>query len=97
MQLKIWHKMIIGIAIPSIIAIVGSLLSYEYINNVKNRQGLVQIADDLKEQVLEVRRNEKNFLLHKDDEYYKYFQDAIAVLNNSLNNISLKTMMEIAY
>ena len=95
MNLKIWHKMIIGISIPSFIALLGSVLTYGYINDVKKRQGFVQIADDLKEEVLEVRRNEKNFLLHKDAEYYKYFHDAISVLNSSINSISPTTIVEI--
>src|SRR4030065_2843845 len=95
MNLKIWHKMIIGISIPSFIALLGSVLTYGYINDVKKRQGFVQIADDLKEEVLEVRRNEKNFLLHKDAEYYKYFHDAISVLNSSINSISPTTVVEI--
>ena len=54
--------MIIGVSIPSLIALIGGLLTYGYINDVKKRHGFVQIADDLKEGVLEVRRNEKNFL-----------------------------------
>ncbi len=95
MQLKIWHKMIIGISIPSFIALIGGLLTYGYIKDVKNRQGFVLLADDLKEHILEIRRNEKNFLLHKDIEYYKYSQDAISVLKNSLSNISTKIISEI--
>ena len=87
--------MIIGIAIPSFIALIGGLLTYLYMNDVKTRQGFVQIADDLKEQVLEVRRNEKNFLLHKEAGYYKYLQDAITVLGSSIDNISQKTILEI--
>ncbi len=87
--------MIIGISIPSFIALTGSLLTYKYINDVENRQGFVQVADDLKEQVLEVRRNEKNFLLHKDAGYYKYFHDAISDLNSSINSISPTTVVEI--
>ncbi len=95
MQLKIWHKMIIGISAPSLIALLGVALTYGYINDVKNRQGFVQIADDLKEHVLEVRRNEKNFLRYKNDEHLKEFHDAVAVLTNSINGISPKTAEEI--
>ncbi|MBI4683392.1 MAG: HAMP domain-containing protein [Nitrospirae bacterium] len=95
MKLKIWHKMIIGIAVPSLIAVIGTMLSFENINNVTNRQGHVQIADDLRENVLEVRRNEKNFLLHKDPEYYKFFEDATAVLSNLIKRISPETVEEI--
>jgi signal transduction histidine kinase len=87
--------MIIGISIPSLIAMVGVALSYEYINKVKNRQGFVQIADDLREKVLEIRRNEKNFLLHKTDEYYRHCQDAITPFNNSVNSISSEIVVQI--
>ena len=95
MQLKIWHKMIIGITIPSFIALLGSLLTYGYINNVINRQGFVQIADDLIEKVLEVRRNEKNFLHYKNDEHLKKFRGVISVLTHSSNSISLEAVEEI--
>ncbi|MEK6528960.1 MAG: hypothetical protein AABZ36_08780, partial [Nitrospirota bacterium] len=83
MQLKIWHKMIIGIAIPSFLAILGGIITYGYISDVKNRQGFVQIADDLKEQILEVRRNERNFLHFKNAEYFENVNNAISVLTNS--------------
>lgn len=87
--------MIIGISIPSLIVILGGLLAYEYLNDVKKRQGFVQLADRLTEQVLEVRRNEKNFLLHKDAVYYKFFQEAADSFNNSVNDISAETTEEI--
>lgn len=85
---KIWHKMIIGIAIPSLITLIGGFFTYAYINDVKLRHGFVEIADDLRERVLEVRRNEKNFLLHKTDEYYKYSEDAINIFSVSVSSIS---------
>ncbi|MBI5407837.1 MAG: HAMP domain-containing protein [Nitrospirae bacterium] len=94
-NLKIWHKMIIGISVPSLIVIFGGLLSYEYTNDIKNRQGYVQLADDLKEKVLEVRRNEKNFLLHKTPEYYKYCLDATNNFNNFVDDISPEIIEEI--
>ena len=95
MQLKIWHKMIIGIAIPSLIALIGGIITYGYITNVKHRQGFVQIADDLKEQVLEVRRNEKNFLHFQNAEYFENVNNAISVLTNSINNIPSNTVQKI--
>ncbi|RJQ50447.1 MAG: sensor histidine kinase [Nitrospiraceae bacterium] len=87
MNLKIWHKMIIGISIPSLVVIIGGLLTLYYLNNVKTRHGFVEIADDLRERVLEIRRNEKNFLLHKTTEYYKYFKSSISILQRSASNI----------
>ncbi len=95
MQLKIWHKLIIGISIPSLLTILGGVLTYEYINDVKNRQGYVQIADDLKEHVLEVRRNEKNFFHYKNAEHALSLRNAVLVLSRSVNNISHETSEEI--
>ena len=95
MQLRIWHKIIIGISIPSFIALLGSFLTYGYINNVKNRQGFVQIADDLKEQILEVRRNEKKYFHYKNAEYHGHLYDAISSLANSIKSISPETVEEI--
>jgi signal transduction histidine kinase len=87
--------MIIGISVPSLIVIIGGFLSYGYINNVKHRQDFVQIADDLRERALEVRRNEKNFLLHKTDEYYRYCQDAVNSFSNSVKSISAEIVVQV--
>lgn len=95
MRLKIWHKMIVGISIPSLIAVLGGLLTYGYINDVKNRQGFVQIADDLKERVLEVRRNEKNFIQYKNDAHLSSLQNAMSSLSGSINRIPTNTVEEI--
>jgi len=80
--------MIIGISIPALITLTGGFFTYAYINDVKLRHGFVEIADDLRDRVLEVRRSEKNFVLHKTEEYYNYCNDGINILNRSLNGIS---------
>jgi signal transduction histidine kinase len=95
MQLKIWHKIMIGIAIPSFIALTGGLLTYGYIKDVKNKQAFVQIADDLKEHILEIRRNERNFLHYKNADYQLYLRNAILVFTTSIKNISPQTIEEI--
>jgi signal transduction histidine kinase len=88
MQLRIWHKIFIGVAIPSLIAITGSFITYGYITSTIERQGFVQIADDLKEDILEVRRNEKNFIHFKDEKQLQNVLDAISNLSKSLSTIS---------
>ncbi len=87
--------MIIGISIPALIALFGSLWTYEYINDVKDRHGYVQIADDLRENVLEVRRNEKNYLHYKDTDYFNYLIASINALNRSIKIIPPATIDEI--
>lgn len=83
--------MIIGITIPSLIAVLGALLTYGYINDVKERQSFVQIADDMKENVLEIRRNEKNFLHFKNIDHLEDLKIAINSFSYLTGEISLKT------
>ncbi len=96
MHLKIWHKIMIGITIPSLIAILGGVLSYNYLNDIEDRQGYVEIADDLKEDILEVRRNEKNFLLYKNDKEARInLLNAISILTLLIDDVSAKVVKDI--
>ena len=88
--------MIIGITIPSLIAVLGGILTYGYMNDIKNRQGSMRIADGLKENVLEIRRNERNFLHYRDTEHQTSLLDAIYTLTRSVNSIPPKTSEKIA-
>ncbi|RJR17010.1 MAG: HAMP domain-containing protein [Nitrospiraceae bacterium] len=96
MKLKIWHKMIIGITIPSLIAVLGGILTYGYMNDIKSRQGSMRTADGLKESVLEIRRHERNFLHYRDTEHQKRLLSAINTLKQSVNSISPNTAEKIA-
>jgi len=96
MKLKIWHKMIIGITIPSLIAVLGGILTYGYMNDIKNRQGSMLIADSIKENVLEIRRHERNFLHYRDIEHRNNLLNAINILTRSLNAVSPNTSEKIA-
>jgi len=95
MRLKIWHKILIGISIPSLITILGGMLTFGYLNDTEDREGYVLIADDLKEQVLEVRRNEKNFLHFKNSESLDHLEKALHEFDSMLHDISDKTSEEI--
>ncbi|MEW6601843.1 MAG: ATP-binding protein [Nitrospirota bacterium] len=96
MKLKIWHKMIIGITIPSLIAVLGGILTYGYMNDIKSRQGSMRIADSFKENVLEIRRNERNFLHYRDTDHHKRLLNAVNTLTRSVNNIPPGTSEKIA-
>ncbi len=83
--------MIVGISIPSLIAVLGGILTYGYISDIKNRQSFVQIADDLKQSVLEIRRNEKNFLHYKNNEHRNNLQGALSALTESVSSTPRET------
>lgn len=95
MRLKIWHKMIIGISIPSLIALTGGFFTYNYLKDIENRQSYVEIADDLKENVLELRRSEKTFLYFKNRESLDSVHNGIMSLKKSLQRVSQKTIEEL--
>lgn len=88
--------MIIGITIPSLIAVSGGILTYGYMNDIKSRQGSMRTADGLKESVLEIRRHERNFLHYRDTEHQKRLLSAINTLKQSVNRISPNTAEKIA-
>ena len=96
MHLRIWHKIFIGVTIPSIIAITGAFIAYYYISNTIERQRFVEIADDLKEDILEVRRNEKNFIHFKDRDHMLNVLNALTKLSAALNTISASSLDEIS-
>jgi len=82
--LNIRQKVIIGFT-ASVLAVcfIGGF-SYHYLIAIELKQRVVQIADDLRENVLEVRRYEKNYLLYGLEEDFKenhrYTHDALGVL-----------------
>ncbi|MBI4697806.1 MAG: hypothetical protein HY758_02525 [Nitrospirae bacterium] len=90
------HKMNLTVIILIITVIATGLLVYKHVISVKNRQDYVRVADTLRKAVLEIKKNEKNFLLQKSEERYKHLQASTYALSNTLDKIPLKTMMEIS-
>ena len=87
--------MFLGIIVPSFITLVGGILTYNYINEVSTRQGLVQIADDFREHALELRRNEKNFFHYKNAEHFSNLNGARLVISRSIKAIPEKESRKI--
>ncbi|OGP75348.1 MAG: hypothetical protein A2Y80_10535 [Deltaproteobacteria bacterium RBG_13_58_19] len=83
LHLNIRQKVIIGLT-TGILAIgfIGAI-SYYYLHRIELKQHVVEIADDLRDNVLEMRRYEKNYLLYgsADDlkENQRYTQQALEV------------------
>lgn len=82
--LNIRQKVIVGLT--AILLIVGSLavLSYHHLVAVERKQRFVEIADDLSNTILEIRRYEKNYQLYGSEEdlneYRKYIDEGMATL-----------------
>ena len=84
-KLNLRQKVIFGLA-AGILAIgfIG-IVSYHYLSAIERKQHFVEVADDLSNITLEIRRYEKNFLLYgsKEDleENRRYIQDGLNLLN----------------
>ena len=67
-HLNIRQKVIIGFALCMlVIGLVGGI-SYHYLVEIERKQHFVEVADDISNIILEIRRYEKNYLLYGSEE-----------------------------
>ncbi|MEJ2670905.1 MAG: ATP-binding protein [Deltaproteobacteria bacterium] len=101
MYLNIRQKVILGFtACVLAIGFIGGF-SYHYLRAIELKQHVVQIADDLREIVLESRRYEKNYLLYglQEDfrENQRYTRKALELLTTivpDVKNLQVASQME---
>jgi len=68
LYLNIRQKVIFGLMLGIMaVALVGGL-SFRYLKEIERKQHLVEVADDLNNVILEIRRYEKNFLLYGSEQ-----------------------------
>ena len=85
--LNIRQKVILGLSVC--ILLIGSIggISYHYLREVERKQHIVEIADDLGNVMLKIRRYEKNFQLYgaAEDlqENRRYIEQGMEVLTKS--------------
>jgi signal transduction histidine kinase len=83
-HLTIRQKVLIGVIIPVLIFAVVGVVSFNYLIRLEGTLSLMELADDLSNSILEVRRYEKNFLLYGHaedfDESLHYVDQARTIL-----------------
>jgi signal transduction histidine kinase len=67
-HLNIRQKVIVGLTACILAVGVTGGLSYDYLRRIEFKQRFVEIADDLSNIILEMRRYEKNYLLYGSEE-----------------------------
>jgi signal transduction histidine kinase len=100
--LNIRQKVVLGFtACMLLIGIIGGL-SYSYLRSIELKQHVVEIADDLRDIILEVRRYEKNYLLYGSaedlQENQKYTQlalDTLAKIVPEVKNLKVSSQMNV--
>lgn len=83
-HLTIRQKVLAGVIIPVLLFAVIGVVSYNYLVRLEGTLSLMEMADDLSNIILEVRRYEKNYLLygHAEDfnESLRYIDQARTML-----------------
>ncbi len=63
-SLNIRQKVILGLTVMLAVITAIGLMSYHYLREIERKQHFVEVADDLSNTILEMRRYEKNYLLY---------------------------------
>ena len=69
--MKIRDKLLLGFSLYIFTAIIFVFFSYKEIQAITMRFSYVEVVDDINNEVLEVRRSEKNFFLFTNEESLK--------------------------
>ncbi len=85
--MKIRDKLLLGFGFYIFLAVVLGFFAYKEMQAITTRLSLVETADDITNNFLEVRRHEKNFLLFRD-------KDSLEELKNNLEEFK-KNIAEI--
>jgi len=89
--LSIRKKVIIGLTLSLLAVVFIGSLSYSYLATIEKKLHVVEVADDLSNIILEIRRYEKNYLLYgsQDDltENHRYIQEGASKLSSILPDV----------
>jgi len=87
-HLNIRQKVIVGLTFILLLMVTVGGLSYRYLREIERKQHLVEVADDLSNIILEMRRYEKNFLLYGSEDDLKENRRFIQAGKDILSKIS---------
>ncbi len=93
--MKIRDKLFVAFGLYMFLAAVLGFFTYKELRTITARLALVEIADDITNTILEVRRYEKNFLLFRDGSSYQEVRRYLGILKKYIDNISSEIIKEI--
>ena len=93
--MKIRNKLLLSFGLYIFLAVIFGLIGYKELRTITKRLLLVEIAGDMTNTMLEVRRYEKNYLLYKDNVSLKELRDYLGKLKLSVDNIEIEIIKEI--
>jgi len=93
--MKIRDKLLLAFSLYIFLAVILGSFAYKELLTITKRLALVEVADDITNALLEVRRYEKNFLLFKDNESLKELKEYLGVLKKNTDNIEVEIVREV--
>jgi len=87
-HLTIRQKVVAGVIIPVLIFMVVGVVSFNYLIRLEATLSLMEMADDLSNTILEIRRYEKNYLLYGHAEDFEESQRYIEQAHSTLSSMS---------
>ncbi|RPI37021.1 MAG: HAMP domain-containing protein [Nitrospiraceae bacterium] len=93
--MKIRDKLFFAFGLYIFLAAVLGFLAYNELRTITAKLTLVEIADDITNTLLEVRRYEKNYLLFRDDNSYLEVNRYLEILKKYIDKIGTEITEEI--
>ena len=93
--MKIRDKLFLGFSLYILLAGILGFFGYKDLRTITRRLMLVEVADDITNAILEVRRYEKNYLLYRDEKSLGELREYLGVLRKNVDNIELEMIREI--
>lgn len=93
--MKIRDKLLLGFGLYILFAVVCGLFAYKNLSKITTRLKLVEVADDITNTILEVRRYEKNYLLFRDKDSLEEFEKYLSAFKNHIDKIKAEIIREI--
>ncbi|MBA4371650.1 MAG: hypothetical protein C0402_02175 [Thermodesulfovibrio sp.] len=93
--MKIRRKLLIAFSIYMILALIPAVFAYRELSTLRKRLKPVEAASDITSSYLELRKNEKTFLLLKDRDTLQLLKKQIGMLKGGLDDIESEVLREI--
>jgi signal transduction histidine kinase len=93
--MKIREKLLLGFSLYLFLALVCGFFAYRDLLKISTSLNLVEVADDLTNTILEVRRYEKNYLLYRDEHSLREFRQYFGKLQMDVDTMKAEIVGEI--
>ncbi|MBI4690877.1 MAG: HAMP domain-containing protein [Nitrospirae bacterium] len=93
--MKIRDKLFLGFGLYTLLAAILGFFAYKELRTITTRLSLVEVADDITNTILEVRRYEKVFLLLKNEDSLQELKNYLGILKKDIDDIKVEIVKEI--